>query len=140
MLRLDGRFFNVYEEGAAVRDPLPLGLQWMIDFDGDDFRGKAAIAARRAAGLARKIIGVVPGDPGASLAAGDAIVHQGRTVAEVITAADSPTLGSRIGLALFDLPFAYAGLTLAGADGRPIRTITMPPFTPRSLSVKLDEM
>jgi aminomethyltransferase len=140
MLRLDGRFFNVFEEGAAVRDPLPLGLQWMLDFDGDEFRGKGALMERREAGLARKIIGVVPAAADGALAAGDKIVHQGQAVAEVITADDSPTLGRRIGLALFELPFAYAGLTLEGADGRGIETITMPPFTPRSLSVKLDEM
>jgi len=32
ILRLDGRFFNIFSEGAVVRNPLSLGLQWMIDF------------------------------------------------------------------------------------------------------------
>lgn len=139
-LRLDGRFFNVHAEGAKVRDPLPLGLQWMIDIDGDDFRGKEAILARREAGLLKKIIGVAPVDADGPLAAGDAITHDGETVAEVVTASFSPTLGHRIGLALFDVAYAYAGLELEGADGKGIRTVSLPPFIPKSLTIKLDEM
>lgn len=140
MLRLDGRFFNIHEEGAKVRDPLPLGLQWMVDLEGDDFRGRGPLLERRAAGYDKKIIGVLPGDAAGGLAAGDAIQHQGEQVAEVVTACDSPTLGRRVGLALFDLPYAYSGLEFEGDDGRSIRTISLPPFTPKSLTVKLDEM
>jgi aminomethyltransferase len=140
MLRLDGRFFNIHEEGAAVRDPLPLGLQWMVDFEGEEFRGRQPLSQRREAGLTKKIIGVVPEDPAGGLDAGDAIAHQGQNVAQVITAVDSPTLGRRIGLALFDLDYAFSGLTFAGVDGKGIQTISLPPFTPKSLEVKLDEM
>jgi glycine cleavage system aminomethyltransferase T len=140
MLRLDGRFFNVHEEGAAVRDPLPLGLQWMIDWEGEDFRGREALAERREAGLKRKIIGVIPEDSSAGLAAGDEIDHRGESIARVVTAVRSPTLGGSIGLALFDLDYAYSGLLLCCEDGRRIRTVSMPPFTPKSLTVKLDEM
>jgi aminomethyltransferase len=140
MLRLDGRFFNIHEEGAEVRDPLPLGLQWMVDIEGEEFRGRRALLDRREAGLTEKIIGVIPGEADGALEAGDEIVHQDRTVARIVTANDSPTLGRRIGLALFELDFAYSGLTLAGRDGRAVRTISMPPFTPKSLTVKLDEM
>jgi glycine cleavage system aminomethyltransferase T len=139
-LRLDGRFFNVYEEGRAVRDPLALGLQWMIDFGAEAARGLEAISARRAAGLAKKIIGVVPAEAGGALEVGDAIRAGSDEVARVVAAAFSPTLGTRIGLALFDVAYAYAGLDFQGADGRGIRTVSMPPITPKSLSVKLDEM
>jgi aminomethyltransferase len=138
-LRLDGRFFNIHAEGAAVRDPLPLGLQWMIDFEGEDFCGREPIMARREAGLSRKIIGVMPDEPSAGLAPKDPILLEGETVAEVVCAADSPTLGRRIGLALFDIAWAYAGLTFGARDGGAIRTISMPAFMPRSLTVKLDE-
>lgn len=57
-LRLEGRFFNIFREGAAVRDPLPLGLQWMIDFEKEKFLGSEAIKLRRADGLKQKIIGL----------------------------------------------------------------------------------
>jgi glycine cleavage system aminomethyltransferase T len=112
----------------------------MIDFEGDEFRGRQPLLERREAGYEKKIVGVIPGDADGALAAGDAVVHRGETIAEVVTACDSPTLGRRVGLALFALDFAFAGLTLEGADGRPIQTISMPPFTPKSLTVKLDEM
>jgi len=140
MLRLDGRFFNIHEEGRLVRDPLPLGLQWMVDLEGDEFRGQRPLLERREAGVVSKIIGVVPGDADGALAAGDPVFHQGERIAEVVTACDSPTLGRRVGLALFDRAYAYSGLTFEGDDGRAIRTISMPPFTPKSLAVKLDEM
>jgi aminomethyltransferase len=139
-LRLDGRFFNVHEEGRRVRDPLELGLQWMIDLGGEACRGLEAIRARRAAGLARKIVGVVPADPGGAMAVGDAILSGGERVAEVVAAAYSPTLERRIGLALFDGAYAYAGLEFRAADGGGVRTVSMPPITPKSLTVKLDEM
>jgi aminomethyltransferase len=140
MLRLDGRFFNVHEEGRRVRDPLALGLQWMIDFGGEACRGLEAIRARRAAGLTRKIVGVVPADADGALAVGDAVFAGAERVAEVVAAAHSPTLGRRIGLALFDVAYAYAGLDFAGADGRSLCTVSMPPITPKSLTIKLDEM
>ncbi len=139
-LRLDGRFFNVHAEGAQVKDPLALGLQWMIDFEGEDFRGRKAIFERRAAGLKKKIIGVVPADKAGALEKGHILRHQGETVAEVVTAGYSPALGRRIGLALFEQEYAYSGLTFNSADGRRIHTVSMPPFTPKSLTVKLDEM
>ncbi len=138
-LRLDGRFFNIHAEGAAVRDPLSLGLQWMIDLDADDYRGKEAIEARRAAGLKRKIIGVVP-EAGTELRQRAAITHQGEKVAEVITWTPSPTLGHPIGLALFDVPFAYSGLAFELEGAGRVKTVSLPPFTARSLTVKLDEM
>jgi glycine cleavage system aminomethyltransferase T len=139
-LRLDGRFFNIHSEGASIKDPLPLGLQWMIDFDGDDFRGKAAISDRRAAGLKKKIIGIVPQNSDGTLEVGDIIQHRKETVADVVAACYSPTLGSSIGLAQFDLEYAYAGLELIGDDDRVIRTVSLPPFTAKSLGIKLDEM
>jgi len=140
MLRLDGRFFNVHEEGKRVRDPLALGLQWMIDLGGESCRGLDAIRTRREKGPGKKIIGVVPADAEGALAVGDAVLAGSEPVAEVVTAAYSPTLGRRVGLALFDAAYAYAGLSFVGADGGGIRTVSMPPITPKSLAVKLDEM
>ncbi len=139
-LRLDGRFFNIYEEGARVRDPLPLGLQWMMDLEGDEYRGRDALMARRKAGLSKKIIGVVSESGDHRLERDDIIKHGDETVATVVTARYSPVLERRIGLALFETAFAYAGLDFEGADGARISTISLPPFTAKSLTVRLDEM
>ena len=141
-LRLEGRFFNVHAEGRRVRDPLVLGLQWMIDFDKGAFRGSAAIKRRRAEGLKQKLIGVAT-EPGAEgLKPGAVIYHDGRPAAEVVAACFSWVLNQALGLAVFPIELAYSGLTfrLAAPEGPPLRTISMPPIMPRSLTVKLDEM
>jgi aminomethyltransferase len=141
-LRLEGRFFNLHAEGQRVRDPLALGLQWMIDFDKDAFLGCEAIKRRRAAGLKQKVVGVAAEPGEAALVTGSRIVHQGQPVAEVVASCQSHVLNQRLGLALFPIELAYSGLSfrLASADGPVVRTISMPPILPRSLQVKLDEL
>jgi glycine cleavage system aminomethyltransferase T len=139
-LRLDGRFFNIHEEGAAVRDPLPLGLQWMMDLEGDDYRGRDALMQRRKAGVSRKIIGVVTEDEQHALERKSLIKHGDRTVATVVTARYSPTLKKWIGLALFEREYAFACLDFQGEGGNTVSTVSMPPFTAKSLTVRLDEM
>ena len=123
-----------------MKDPLPLGLQWMIDIEGDAFRGREALLSRREKGLERKVIGVVTESMDDALAPGDIIKHGDDTIATLVAAAPSPILGTRIGLALFDLDYAFAGLNFSTGDGVPVRTVSMPPFTAKSLTVRLDEM
>jgi aminomethyltransferase len=141
-LRLEGRFFNIHAEGLRVRDPLVLGLQWMIDFDKDNFRGCEAIKRRRAQGIRKKIVGVAAERGCDQLVTGAQIFHDGRAVAEVVADAFSFVLEQPLGLAVFPAELAYSGLSfrLAAADGPSVRTISMPPIMPKSLMVKLDEM
>jgi aminomethyltransferase len=141
-LRLEGRFFNIYREGEQVRDPLPLGLQWMIDLEKEHFSGSAAIKERRAAGLRRKIIGLAGDANGALLKTGLPIFHEGQAVGEIVTGCLSHVLNQPLALGLFPLELAFSGLEFrAGtADGPAIRSISMPPIMPKSLTVKLDEM
>jgi aminomethyltransferase len=141
-LRLEGRFFNIQAEGLRVRDPLVLGLQWMVDFGKDKFNGRDAIHQRRAEGLHRKVVGVAaePGDKG--LVTGAKIFHAGEPVAEAVADCHSFVLNRRLALAVFPVELAYSGLCfhLGAADGPIVRTISMPPIMPKSLTVKLDEM
>jgi len=141
-LRLEGRFFNIFREGQRVRDPLPLGLQWMIDFDKDNFSGCAAIKQRRTGGLRRKIIGVAAQSEQAALEDGARIFHEGREVAEVVASGFSVVLDQPLALALFPVELAYSGLSfrLGAPDGPVVRSLSMPPIMPKSLMVKLDEM
>ncbi len=141
-LRLEGRFFNIFAEGAAVRDPLALGLQWMIDFNKEKFSGRDAIMARRSSGLTHKIIGVSAPEGAVGLKKGAPIYNGPDKVADVIASCYSFILNRRIGLALFPVEIAYAGLSfcLGSSGGEPVETISMPPIMPKSLTVKLDEM
>lgn len=142
-LRLDGRFFNVHREGRAVGDPLELGLQWMIDFAKDGFVGRDAIRARREAGVAFKTVGVALAAGLDGMDAGDPVLLDGDAVGHVVTAGWSFTLGRRIGLARLSRDVAYAGLDLAvrhaGRDQDAV-SLSMPPFVPKSLTVRLDEV
>lgn len=141
-LRLEGRFFNIFAEGARVKDPLKLGLQWMIDFDKEKFSGSKEILSRREAGLTQKIIGIRSGAGAEAFAPGSALFSNGDQVATIEAACYSPILDCRVGLALFPVDIAFSGLTfrLGSSDGPEVRTISMPPIMPKSLTVKLDEM
>ncbi len=141
-LRLEGRFFNIFAEGALVRDPLALGLQWMIDFSKENFTGQKAIAARRAAGLTKKIIGICT-ESGVQALPKDTPLYNGPArVAEVVASCYSYSLETQVGLALFPVDIAFAGLSfnLGSQQGPVVHTISMPPIMPKSLTVKLDEL
>jgi aminomethyltransferase len=141
-LRLEGRFFNIFAEGSNVKDPLSLGLQWMIDFDKEAFLGIEEIYKRREAGLTQKIIGVST-QAQLELFKPDALIYNGNDqVATVKAVCNSPILNCRIGLALFSIDFAFSGLSfrLGSAEGEEVKTISMPPIMPKSLTVKLDEL
>jgi aminomethyltransferase len=141
-LRLEGRFPNIQAEGLRVRDPLVLGLQWMIDLDKEKFRGRDAIHARRAGGLRRKIVGLAAEPGNDALVTGARIFHAGQPVGEVVADCHSFVLNQRLALAVFPVQLAYSGLSfrLGAAGGPVVKTISMPPIMPRSLTVKLDEM
>jgi glycine cleavage system aminomethyltransferase T len=141
-LRLEGRFFNIQAEGKRVRDPLVLGLQWMIDFEKENFTGREALQRRRAAGLRRKIAGVAAEPGNGALVTGARIFHAGEPVGEVVADSYSGVLNRRLGLAVFPAEVAYSGLTfhLSAGDGAPVRTLSLPAIMPKSLTVKLDEL
>ncbi len=143
LLKLDGRFFNVNREGRAVRDPLPLGLQWMIDFQKDGFSGRDAILARREAGVPRKIVGIALAAGAKGLAEGSTVVLDGDPVGTVVACGWSDGLQREMGLALLDQPVAWSGLDFevrTDSGALPARSISLPPFVPASLSVRLDEV
>jgi aminomethyltransferase len=142
VLRLEGRFFNIFAEGSRVKDPLGLGLQWMMDFDKETFIGREPILQKRAKGLTQKIIGVKADPCVRDLKVGTPIFNQGKQVAVVEASCFSYVLNTWIGLALFPVEIAYPYLSfqLEKPDGAKIETISMPPIMPKSLSVKLDEL
>jgi aminomethyltransferase len=141
-LRLEGRFFNIFREGEFVRDPLPLGLQWMIDLEKESFSGSAAIKERRAAGLKQKIIGLAADAGCTTLKTGASIFHEGKPIGEVVTDGVSYVLNQPLALGLLSLELAFSGLQfhVGTPDGAVVRSISMPPIMPKSLTVKLDEM
>jgi glycine cleavage system aminomethyltransferase T len=143
LLKLDGRFFNVNREGRVVSDPLPLGLQWMFDFGKERFGGRDAVMARRAAGVPTKVVGLALEAGLRGLVVGARVTLDGADVGEMVACGWSSGLQREMGLAHLDRAVAWAGLDLVvvGADGPlPARSLSMPPFVPQSLKVRLDEV
>lgn len=140
-LRLEGRFFNIFAEGANVHDPLALGLQYMIDFDKDQFCGHDSIMKKRTDGLKTKIVGISI-EKGIELSIGTPVFNGEKEIGSVQALCFSYILDASIGLALLDIDVAFAGLTfnLKTPGGPVVNTISMPPIIPKSLSVKLDEI
>ena len=139
LLKMDGRFFNINREGREVRDPLSLGLQWMIDFDKEAFSGQEAILARREQGVTQKIIGIALAEGLTGMIQGSKVACDGEVIGTIITSGFSYTLNCEMGLALLNVEVAYSGLKFT-VDGMDSLSISLPPFMPTSLTVKLDEV
>jgi len=142
LLMLDGRFHNANREGRVVRDPLAMGLQWMFDFDKAGFVGRKAVMERRKVGVDRKVIGMLF-DEDAGIRPKDAVLCRGEPVGEVVNCGFSYTLNRGIALAIIEWGTAYSGVDflVRSRDGEVSATsASMPPFVPKSLLVKFDEV
>ena len=100
-LRLEAGFpLHGHELGPGIT-PLQAGLGWVVGWSKDDFRGRGALEVERAAGVRRRLRGLVtdgrqPPRDGASVRAGSA------PVGTVTSGNFSPVLGRGIALALLD--------------------------------------
>ncbi|HHS8819369.1 TPA: aminomethyltransferase family protein [Klebsiella oxytoca] len=98
-------------------NPVELQLQWAIQYDKEDFIGKAAVELMSAQSAARKVVGIVPCVNCASLSKDDKILVNGQTVGFIINAVYSPAVQSWIALAFIKTPYA-----LSDIDGYIIKT------------------
>ncbi len=100
-LRLEAGFpLHGHELGPGIT-PLQAGLGWVVGWSKDDFRGRGALEVERAAGVRRRLRGLVtdgrqPPRDGASVRAGSA------PLGTVTSGNFSPVLGRGIALALLD--------------------------------------
>lgn len=106
---------SIYAEYST--NPVELQLQWAIQYDKEDFIGKAAVKLMSAQSAARKVVGIVPCVNCASLSKDDKILVNGQTVGFIITAVYSPAAQSWIALAFINTPYA-----LSDIDGYIIKT------------------
>ena len=100
-LRLEaGLPLHGHELGPGITT-LQAGLGWVVGWDKGDFRGRAALAAERDAGVPRRLVGLAtegrqPPREGAT------VVDTGRSVGTVTSGNFSPMLEHGIALALVD--------------------------------------
>ena len=109
---------SIYAEYST--NPVELQLQWAIQYDKEDFIGKAAVELMSAQTTARKVVGIVPCVNCASLNKDDKILVNGQAVGIIINAVYSPAAQSWIALAFINNPYAQSdieGYTIKTAHG-----------------------
>jgi aminomethyltransferase len=110
-LRLEmGYPLHGHELGPGIT-PLQAGLGWVVGWDKGDFPGRAALAAERERGIARRLRGILMADRQIPRA-GYQVLAGGEKVGEMVSGNFSPMLERGIGLA-FVLPGVADGTEIA---------------------------
>ena len=126
---LENWFLDVHALPRPL-DPIALQLQWRVSRH-KEFPGSAALEALRSAGVPRRLTAIT----GPALTVGDPVELGGTEVGEVVLAGASPR-GDHIGAALVDTALAHSGVEAFTHRSHPIRTISPPFVTNRSLFVR----
>ena len=87
---------------------LEAGLGWIVGWDKGDFVGREALAAQRAEGVERRLVGFEMVDPGIARTGYD-VYSDGERVGRVTSGTWAPSLGKAIGM-------AYVPVALRAAD------------------------
>lgn len=105
-LRLEAKLHLYGQDMDAQTNPLEAGLGWVVKLNkASDFVGKAALQAVKAAGVKRKLVGLVVEDRGI-IRHGYEIQHEGKRIGEVTSGSPSITLEKSIGLGYIDADHA----------------------------------
>jgi aminomethyltransferase len=128
-LRLEKGYALYGHELSQDISPLEAGLAWITKLDKDDFVGKAALVAQKAAGVPRRRVGLVMQERG--IPREEYALFAGEQEVGIITSGTmSPSLKLGVALALVDPAFAKAdtGLEVAIRNRRMGAKVTRPPF------------
>ena len=132
-LRLEaGLPLHGHELGAGIT-PLQAGLGWVVGWDKEEFTGKAALVAERAAGPSRLLRGMViegrqPARDGATVA------KEGTDVGVVTSGNFSPMLETAIALGFLDPSVAIGDAVTFDVRGRTLNgTVVKTPFVEKKL-------
>lgn len=100
-LRLEMGYALYGQELDDAHTPLESGLGWVTKLDKSDFVGRDHLAEQRAAGLSRRLVGLVATERGFPRS-GYPILSEGETVGTVTSGTISPSLG--VGIAMGYVP------------------------------------
>ncbi len=109
-LRLEMKYPLYGNDIDLAHTPLEAGLGWVVKLDKPDFVGKAALAAQKQKGVARKWVGFKMQGRGIPRH-GYAIAKDGKTVGEVTSGTHSPSLGEPLGAGYVPSALAEVGST-----------------------------
>jgi aminomethyltransferase len=123
-LRLEARMPLYGQELADDISPLEAGLGWAVKLEKGDFIGREKIAAMKAAGPPRKLVGFKLIERGGIPRTHYPVQVEGRVVGHVTSGAYSPVLQANIGLALIDRAYAEVGKPLdVVIRGKPVKGV-----------------
>ncbi|MEK6207660.1 MAG: glycine cleavage system aminomethyltransferase GcvT [Chloroflexota bacterium] len=109
-LRLEARFSLYGNDIDETTNPIEAGLGWTCKLD-KEFTGRDVIAAKKAAGPKRKIVGLVV--DGGVARHGHEVTAAGEVVGQVTSGTYGPTVEKNIALAYVPTPLSKAGTVLA---------------------------
>jgi aminomethyltransferase len=109
-LRLEMKYCLYGNDITDDTTPLEGGLAWVTKLEKGDFVGREAIAAQKAAGVPRRLVGLQV--EGRIARPHSPILHEGKPVGEVTSGSRSPSLGSNIALGYVPSALAAVGTRL----------------------------
>lgn len=115
-LRLECKMALYGNEIDESISPLEAALAWAVKLDKGDFVGREAIAAVKARGLSRKLVGFEVTDKAIVRDHWQVVDAEGQPVGLVTSGSPSPTLGKNIGLALVPVGLSELGTALRLRD------------------------
>jgi aminomethyltransferase len=133
-LRLEARLSLYGNEIDETTNPLEAGLGWVVKLDKDDFVGKQALVAAKAAGLSRRLVGFEMVGRGIARHGYPLLDLAGTTVGVCTSGAPSPTLGKSIGLGYLPTALAEVGTRFqVDCRGKAVEAVVVKtPFYKRS--------
>lgn len=111
-LRLEKRFLAWGADISSDYTPIEAGLGFLIDWGKGDFIGRAALAAERDRGPRRQMVTLLLDDP-LPVFGGEAVLHEGRVVAQTTSGNFGHTVGKAIALAYLPPDLARDGERLS---------------------------
>ena len=131
-LRLESGYCLYGHELTEDTTPLEAGLGWVTKLEAGSFVGREAIAAQKAAGLERKLVGFVMTERGVPRQGYPITDADGEPIGEVTSGSQSPTLEKGVGLGFVpnDPAFTTPGseIQIAVRSRRLGAVVTKPPF------------
>ncbi len=124
-LRLEAAMALYGHEIDETTTPFEAGLGWVVKLDKGEFLGRDALAAQKAAGVPRKLVGFEVQGRGIARQ-GHAVVSDGGAVGTVTSGTWSPTFEKAIGMAYVPPEMAAPGTPLTlDVRGKPLPAVVV---------------
>jgi len=107
-LRLEMGFCLYGNDIDDTTSPMEAGLGWITKFT-KEFTAKETFAAQKAEGVNRKLVGFEMIEKGIPRQGYEIKDYEGRTIGNVTSGTQSPSLGKAIGMGYVHTPFASIG-------------------------------